>query len=78
MLMTETVSVISPSVPQATSPETLRQSRLMEAMRAQYQADQQVEYLHLQAETELLLQQLQALKRQRETVEHLRVEAAVR
>lgn len=32
-----------------------------------YQADQQVKYLHLQAEVETLLLQLQALKQQRLT-----------
>ena len=40
-------------------------SRLIEAMKSQYQLDQQVEFLHLQAEADLLLQQLQALKQQR-------------
>ncbi|MBD2077698.1 hypothetical protein H6F86_28195 [Phormidium sp. FACHB-592] len=40
-------------------------SRLIEAMKSQYQLDQQVEFLHLQAEADLLLQQLQALKQKR-------------
>lgn len=31
-----------------------------------YQAEQQVKYLHLQAEIDVLLQQLQTLKQQRE------------
>jgi hypothetical protein len=37
----------------------------MELMKSLYQADQQVKYLHLQAEVESLLQQLQILKQQR-------------
>jgi hypothetical protein len=41
--------------------------RLMELMKSLYQADQQVKYLHLQAEVESLLQQLQILKQQRLT-----------
>lgn len=51
------------------SAESLRQARVIEAMKAQYQADQQAKYLNLQAEAELLLQQLREIKRQRETVE---------
>jgi len=47
------------------SPEVARQQRLMQAMKA----DQQEKYLHLQEETELLLQQLRELKRQRQAVE---------
>ena len=39
--------------------------RLMELMKSTYQTDQQVKYLHLQAEVESLLQQLQILKQQR-------------
>ena len=39
--------------------------RLMELMKSTYQADQQVKYLHLQAEVEVLLQQLQTLKQRR-------------
>ncbi|MFB8789688.1 MAG: hypothetical protein U7123_12720 [Potamolinea sp.] len=37
----------------------------MELMKSIYQADQQVKYLHLQAEVESLLQQLQILQKQR-------------
>lgn len=40
--------------------------RLMTLMKSMYQADQQVKYLHLQAEVESLLQQLQILKKQRQ------------
>ena len=35
-------------------------------MRTQYRLDQQVKYLHLQAEAETLLQLLQTLKQQRQ------------
>ncbi len=41
------------------------ESRLLELMKSLYQADQQVKYLHLQAEVESLLQQLKILKQQR-------------
>ena len=34
-----------------------------------YQADQQVKYLHLQAEIEVLIQQLQTLKHQKDLAE---------
>ncbi|HEY9906408.1 MAG TPA: hypothetical protein V6D18_02220 [Thermosynechococcaceae cyanobacterium] len=43
------------------------QTRLLEAMRSQYRLDQQVKFLHLQAEAETLLQQLQVLKQQRQS-----------
>lgn len=42
-------------------------THLIESMKRMYQADQQVKYLHLQAEVETLLLQLQALKQQRLT-----------
>ncbi|MBD2019736.1 hypothetical protein H6F43_05980 [Leptolyngbya sp. FACHB-36] len=42
------------------------QSRLLEAMKSQYPLDQQVKFLHLQADAESLLQQLQAMKQQRQ------------
>ncbi|HAA32988.1 MAG TPA: hypothetical protein DCE56_41300 [Cyanobacteria bacterium UBA8553] len=38
---------------------------LLEQMKSPYRADQQVKYLHLQAEVESLLQQLEILKKQR-------------
>ncbi|UBF28612.1 hypothetical protein K9N68_12455 [Kovacikia minuta CCNUW1] len=47
-------------------PVDARQSRLLQAMRSQYRLDQQMKYLHLQAETESLLQQLRAIKQQRQ------------
>ncbi len=45
--------------------EARRQARLMEALKAQYRADQQENFLHLQAETDSLLQQLRAIKQQK-------------
>lgn len=42
------------------------QSRLLKAMKSQYPLDQQVKFLHLQADAESLLQQLQAIKQQRQ------------
>ena len=50
----------------SSNPTSDPQSRLLEAMKSQYQLDQQVKFLHLQAETETLLQQLQVLKQQRQ------------
>ncbi len=41
--------------------------RLTALMKSLYQADQQVKYLHLQAEVESLLQHLQILKQQRQS-----------
>lgn len=43
-----------------------QRSRLIKAMKSQYQLDQQVKFLHLQAEADSLLQQLQAVKQQRQ------------
>jgi ribose 1,5-bisphosphokinase PhnN len=39
------------------------ESRATQQIRTAYPVDQQVKYLHLQAEIEVLLQQLQSLKR---------------
>jgi hypothetical protein len=47
-----------------TNPET----QIIQLMKS-YQADQQVKYLHLQAEIEVLLQQLQTLKQKRQSTE---------
>jgi hypothetical protein len=46
--------------------EAHHQSRVMEAMKTQYRLDQQVKFLHLQAEAESLLQQLKAIQGQRQ------------
>jgi len=44
------------------------QPRTLEAMKTQYQLDQQAKFLSLQAEAESLLQQLQAMKQQRQSL----------
>jgi hypothetical protein len=44
---------------------SMSQTRLIDSMKNLYQADQQVKLLHLQAEVDTLLIQLQALKQQR-------------
>ncbi|CCI26186.1 hypothetical protein [Microcystis aeruginosa] len=46
-------------------------SSAMKQIRTTYQADQQVKYLHLEAEIEVLLQQLQNLKRKNQENQHL-------
>lgn len=43
------------------------QVRLMRSIKSVYQADQQIKLLHLQADVESLLQQLENLKQQRLT-----------
>lgn len=42
------------------------QMRLLEAMKKQYQLDQQEKFLNLQAEAESLLQQLQEIKQRKQ------------
>ncbi len=59
--VTTTADVISSRSSDAT------QARWLEAMKKQYRLDQQEKFLHLQAETECLLQQLQAIKQQRQS-----------
>ncbi|NEQ71203.1 MAG: hypothetical protein F6J86_14255 [Symploca sp. SIO1B1] len=44
-----------------------KDSRVLELMKSLYQADQQVKYLHLQAEVDSLLQYQQIIKQQRLT-----------
>lgn len=69
MLTSESSSKTLSSTSEASvesSPEVARQQRLMQAMKA----DQQAKYLHLQEETEFLLQQLQELKQQRQSAEN--------
>lgn len=63
--------VYSPSPTSAVQSRASRSStvagdpRLIKLMKSLYQADQQVKYLHLQAEVESLLQQLEIVKQQR-------------
>jgi hypothetical protein len=49
----------------APDPASSDRTKAIEMMKSMYQTAQQAEYLHLQAETELLLQQLQALQQRR-------------
>jgi hypothetical protein len=58
----------APEAPFSNQSAFLSQSRFLEAMKTQYRLDQQVKFLNLQAEAESLLQQLQAIKQQRETL----------
>lgn len=58
-----------PKQPSEATAVDQQRSRLIAAMKSQYQLDQQVKFLHLQAEADSLLQQLQTLKQQRQTVE---------
>lgn len=44
---------------------TINSPRCSESKKSPYQVDQQVKFLHLEAEVEYLLQQLQNLKQQR-------------
>ncbi|NEP58814.1 MAG: hypothetical protein F6K31_17635 [Symploca sp. SIO2G7] len=44
-----------------------KDNRMLELMKSLYQADQQVKYLHLQAEVDSLLQYQQIIKQQRLT-----------
>ncbi len=53
------------NLPTEDNAEARRQARLMEALKVQYRADQQEKFLHLQAETDSLLQQLRAIKQQK-------------
>lgn len=58
-------SSLSPSQPVSNVSATTQGPRLNESKKFPYQVDHQVKFLHLQAEVELLLQQLQSLKQQR-------------
>ena len=47
------------------SAASISKTRIMQLTKSLYQTDQQVKFLHLQAEVESLLQQLQTIKQQR-------------
>ncbi|MBE9166526.1 hypothetical protein IQ238_02895 [Pleurocapsales cyanobacterium LEGE 06147] len=51
-----------------------RQQSSFQSMPACYQADQQVKYLHLQAEIDVLLQQLQTLKQDKLSSERVQAD----
>lgn len=55
---------VAPTTVRATTPTP--ESRLFAALKSQYRVDQQVKFLHLQAETESLLQQLKAIQKRRQ------------
>jgi len=55
--------------------EAFVQPRTLEAMKAQYQLDQQEKFLSIRAEAETLLQQLQAIKQQRQGLSNSNEEA---
>lgn len=57
--------------PSPASRSLASQNTLLTPMKSSYQPDQQVKFLHLQAEVEVLLQELQALKKQRVTASQL-------
>jgi len=67
--MSNTLLETNPSI------ESLVQPRTLEAMKAQYQLDQQEKFLSIRAEAETLLQQLQAIKQQRQELSGSSVEA---
>ena len=60
---------------QATSKGSVSKTNIYQSSLKQmakcYQADQQVKYLHLQAEVDVLLQQLQTLKQQKQILAEL-------
>lgn len=58
----------SPSTVASGAMTSSDRARAIEAMKSMYKAAQQAEYLHLQAEAEILLQQLQTLQQRRVTV----------
>jgi hypothetical protein len=61
-------SLQSLAVPASKTTQALYDSRVLEAMKTQYRVDLQVKFLHLQAETESLFQQLKAIQRKREII----------
>jgi hypothetical protein len=65
-------TVVRPTRESFNGEQDAQRSRILESMKACYRADQQAKFLHLQAEADSLLQQLQAIKQQRqETVQLL-------
>jgi len=74
LLMSNSSSTLSRPQTQASNSEMASSSvrsssvaRKVESAKCPYRADQQVKFLHLQAEVESLLLQLQTLKQQRST-----------
>jgi hypothetical protein len=67
---TETNSSTNESLAKNTKENNSLAAKLMKV----YQADQQVKYLHLEAEIDLLLQELQTLKQQKLLAKNLKTE----
>lgn len=61
-------AVCEPQLEQSAYTAVGVESRAIARMKSLYQADQQAKFLNLHAETESLLQQLQTLKQQRQSV----------
>jgi hypothetical protein len=68
-LVREETSVNSLQSLNDTSANHQQQARIMQLTKCLYQVDQQEKFLNLQAEVELLIQQLQTIKAQKSTVE---------
>jgi hypothetical protein len=60
------IAVCEPSLNNE-SADVEHQARRLKVMKSLYQVDQQAKFLHLQAETNSLLEQLQTLKGQRDS-----------
>jgi ribose 1,5-bisphosphokinase PhnN len=67
----ETIEHNQHSIDTAMTTVLTKESSAMKQIRTTYQADQQVKYLHLEAEIEVLLQQLQNLKRKNQENQNL-------
>jgi hypothetical protein len=73
MVMTESsislsgiATVVRPKHENCNFDQDPQRSRVLASMKACYRADQQAKFLNLQAEADSLLQQLQAMKQQRQ------------
>lgn len=64
-LSRSSVAVSETQVVTETSTGAVQQPQANESKQPPYQADQQVKFLHLEAEVDFLLQQMQSLKQQR-------------
>lgn len=69
-------TIVGNAQPVSNTPTT-QHPHLHESQKVPYQAAQQVKFLHLEAEVESLLQQLQSLKRQRIAAQAEALQASV-
>ena len=72
-------TLLSPQTQEKTmpsAPSNINYQSSSKRMTKCYQADQQVKYLHLEAEVEMLLQQLQTLKEQNQTLAKFSLKSA--